>query len=89
MFLASYFPVNLNSFRKLEEYWQNTADISDKQIEQIEFMLERAKPNNWNVWNMWYIFSEELPSYFAGDKTAEQVAEILDSRVQIYLDERK
>lgn len=89
VFIVSYFPVNLNSFRKLEEYWQNTADISEKQIEQVDFMLENAKPDNWYARDIRYIFSEELEPYFAGDKTAEQAAEILDSRVQIYLDERK
>lgn len=32
---------------------------------------------------------EELAPYFAGQKTAEEAAKALDSRVQLYLDERK
>ena len=35
------------------------------------------------------MISEELMPYFAGQKTAEEVAGILNSRVQLYLDERK
>jgi len=31
---------------------------------------------------------EEAAAFFAGDKTAEQVAEIIESRVKIYLSEQ-
>lgn len=33
------------------------------------------------------IIYEELRDYYAGDKTAEEAAEIIDNRVQLYLDE--
>ena len=33
------------------------------------------------------IISEELEAYFLGGRTAEETAQILDSRIQIYLDE--
>ncbi len=33
------------------------------------------------------IISEELDAYFSGDKSARQAAEIIDRRVQVYLDE--
>jgi hypothetical protein len=33
------------------------------------------------------IFGEELAPYFAGQKTADQVAEVIESRVNIYLSE--
>ena len=35
------------------------------------------------------IVAEETASYFDGDKTAEEVAKIIDNRVQLYLDETK
>lgn len=35
------------------------------------------------------ILSEEIPAFFHGDKDAEAVAEIVQRRVQLYLDERK
>lgn len=34
------------------------------------------------------IFTEELPAFYAGDKSAEEVADIIQSRVQLYLDEK-
>lgn len=35
------------------------------------------------------IISEEAAAFFSGDKTAEQTAEVIDSRVQLYLDEHR
>ena len=90
-YIISYLPVNLNSFRQLTKYWQGgeSGGITEKQVEQVNFLLENARPNNWHVQEIKSILSEELAPYFAGDKTAEQAAEILNNRVQIYLDERK
>lgn len=63
--------------------------LTEEQKEQVNFMLERIRPDNWYARNIQNIVSEELEPYFAGEKTAEQAAEILDRRVQLYLDERK
>ncbi len=35
------------------------------------------------------IVYEESGAYFAGDKTEQEVAHIIQSRVQLYLDEKK
>lgn len=35
------------------------------------------------------IIYEEIPAFFDGNKTAEEVAKIIDNRVQLYLDEKK
>ena len=35
------------------------------------------------------IISEEAAAFFSEDKTAEQTAEVIDSRVQLYLDEHR
>ena len=35
------------------------------------------------------IVEEETKPFFDGDKTAEEVAKIIDNRVQLYLDETK
>lgn len=89
-FYFPYFPVNLDSFRHLTEYWSSgSKGITQKQAEQVDFMVENARPDNWRVKEIQSILSEELEPYFAGDKTAEQAAELLHSRVQIYLDETR
>lgn len=67
----------------------NKGGLSGEQEEAFRFLLERARP--WNRYGeevsgmVW----EELAPYFAGQKTAEEAAKALDSRVQLYLDERK
>ena len=35
------------------------------------------------------ILEEELDAFFAGGKSAEDVAKVIDNRVQLYLNERK
>ncbi|MCH5341957.1 MAG: extracellular solute-binding protein [Acetatifactor sp.] len=39
--------------------------------------------------HIWDIVMEEAEAYFAGTKSAEEVAKVIDNRVQLYLDERK
>lgn len=36
---------------------------------------------------LWPIIQEELGAFYSGDKSARQTAEIIDSRIQVYLDE--
>ena len=61
---------------------------TEKQVEQFYFLLEHAQPAKYNAFSITSIIDEELAPYFAGDITAEQAAQILDNRVQLYLDER-
>lgn len=67
--------------------YEDTA-YTQEQVEQFYFLLENAQPDNYKVLHIYGMVSEELAPYFAGDITAEQAAEILDNRVQLYLDER-
>ena len=39
--------------------------------------------------HIWDIVQEEAEAYFNGTKKAEEVAEVIDNRVQLYLDEKK
>lgn len=63
--------------------------LTEKQIRQIDFLLENVQPDNWHVREIQSFFWEELAPYFAGDRTAQEVAKTLDGRVQNYLDEKK
>lgn len=62
--------------------------LTEKQLEEIDFLLENIRPGNWYAALIRGIIWEELEPYFVGDKTAEQAA-VLNNRVQLYLDERK
>lgn len=63
--------------------------LSEKHLEEIGFLLDNIRPDNWYAGQISDIIWEELEPYFAGDKTAEQAAALLNNRVQVYLDERK
>ena len=57
-------------------------------IEEYLALVETCKPaQNWRYTMVGTILSEELQSYFAGDKSAQEVAGIIQSRMQLYLDE--
>lgn len=61
---------------------------SEQQAEDFRCMLENSRPANWYVSEIQDMVYEELAPYFEGQCSAEAAAEILDNRVQLYLDER-
>lgn len=67
----------------------DTESLTAEQVAQLNTMLEQAVSGNRYAREIQGMISEELMPYFAGQKTAEEVAGILNSRVQLYLDERK
>ena len=64
------------------------APYTEEQEQWFRFLLENAQPSKFYVSAISGMIWEELAPYFAGDITAEQAAEKLDNRVQLYLDER-
>lgn len=59
-------------------------------LEEYLAFIDTCEPaQNWRYTMVGSILSEELQPYFAGDKSAKEVAEIIQSRVQIYLGESK
>lgn len=64
------------------------APYTKEQEQWFCFLLENAQPAKFHVSAITGMISEELAPYFAGDITAEEAAEKLDNRVQLYLDER-
>lgn len=64
------------------------APYTEEQEQWFHFLLDNAQPAKFNISAISGMVSEELAPYFAGDITAEQAAEKLDNRVQLYLNER-
>lgn len=60
---------------------------TDEMIEQFYFLLEHAEQGNYYAQAIFNIVSEELTPFFAGSVSADEAAEKLDNRVQLYLDE--
>ncbi len=57
--------------------------------EEYKSILEQAVPRAQNTFYIEEIIVEEADSFISGDKTAAQVAEIIQNRVQLYLDEQR
>lgn len=67
--------------------WQEDG-LDQEQLKTLEKLLEQAQPYKFNAMELGSIMEEELAPYFSGDRSLEKTVEILDSRIQIYLDER-
>ena len=57
----------------------------DKLVNYI-FSINNCYYSNTDITN---IINEEMPSYFSGQKSAQEVAKIIQSRAQIYVNERR
>lgn len=98
---SANFPVNQAALETLIDYelgekpdeeWlpeeMHTSSYADSQREQFAFLIENAQPAL-DLGEITAMVEEELDPFFAGSRTAQEVAETLDKRVQLYLDERK
>ncbi len=68
------------------------ADIyaaTPEQIEELRTLIELARPVNSSDSQILQIISEEAQAYFKDKKTAEEVAKIIQSRVNLYVNENR
>lgn len=61
--------------------------LSKENAEKLMLLAEEATPINYELFDIADIISEELKPFFLGEKTAEEAVNIMNSRVQIYLNE--
>lgn len=61
--------------------------VEAEKLEQLYAMLLSARPQETNMNGVTDIVLEEVPAYFTGGKTAQEVCGIVQNRVQLYLDE--
>ncbi len=64
-------------------------NFTEEDKEQLLYILDHAVPSA-GIWKdrvLWGIFVEELNSFMSGDKTAEDMARVLQNRVTTYLNE--
>lgn len=66
----------------------NNQEITEEKLEQLLRAIDGAKPIEIGDNDLLLMVSEELETFFAGEKTAEEAAKILHNRVQNMLDER-
>lgn len=63
--------------------------LTDADIERVRNLILSANQKAGDLADIEEILSEELESFFAGQKSAEDVAKIIQSRVSIYLNEKQ
>ncbi len=89
-----YLDENGNKVEHDDYYYINGEDILlepmtqaqvDKLVNYI-FSINNCYYSNTDITN---IINEEMPSYFSGQKSAQEVAKIIQSRAQIYVNERR
>lgn len=61
--------------------------LDQKQLEQVIALVESATETPFENVAVMNIINEEMGSYFSGQKTAEDVAAIIQNRVQLYVKE--
>lgn len=89
---------NGNQVAETKSYFSNyglTGEIyaiSEEQADQVRYLLENAR-GRYNITSfqtsMFGIIMEEAQSYFAGQKTAVEVASIIQNRIEIYVNESR
>lgn len=63
--------------------------LTKERADEIEEFLENARALPYKTEPILAIIREEAKEYFNGNKSKEQVAEIIENRVQLYLDEQR
>lgn len=68
--------------------WSYTYHVPTKEeVEQIKELIAHARPANSSNEEIMNIITEEAAPYFKGQKSASDVAAIIQSRVQLFVDE--
>lgn len=64
-------------------------DVTQDDIDKINNLIDTISGSQYYDDKVSTIISEETGAYFAGEKTAEQVAELINNRVSIYVNESR
>lgn len=70
------------------KYDINVYAATEEEIEQLMECIQCATLVDYDHWEIDYIIREEAEAYYAGDKSVDEVAEIIQNRVQNYLREQ-
>ena len=69
-------------------FTRETLTITDSEIAILEDIIYNGNLSNTLLdYSIWDVIREETDAYFAGDKSAEETAHVIQSRVQLILDE--
>lgn len=71
-----------------ETYLTIEFEITESQKQRLAKMLEEAIPDSYENYSIRKIIRQEVQPFFMGDKELDGVCEIIQNRVQLYLDEQ-
>jgi ABC-type glycerol-3-phosphate transport system substrate-binding protein len=84
-----YYSIRQDAFEaRLDSWWDNAPDCTEEQKQQIKDLVYGACQDITWFSPVIDIILEEVPAFFAGDKTAQETADIIENRVNIYLSEQ-
>lgn len=63
--------------------------LSREQVDQLVDVITSAKKKNYSNTDIENIINEETAAFFEGQKSAKDVAQIIQSRAQIFVDEHR
>ena len=63
-------------------------DATQEEIDRIFELIEGMQLTDMDM-DVFFIIKEEIEAYFKDQKSIEEVAQIIQSRVQIYVDENR
>lgn len=81
-------PVLKSAFEELVDYYSQAYDMAQEDIDTLRYIAENAAGTVLADPALIELITGELNAYVSGDKTAQAVAEQLQSRVGIYLSEQ-
>uniref|UniRef100_UPI004055DDD1 ABC transporter substrate-binding protein n=1 Tax=Acetatifactor sp. TaxID=1872090 RepID=UPI004055DDD1 len=62
--------------------------LSQESLEKLKDLLYHARPTVHDTEGISHIIEEETPAFFAGEKSAQEVLDIVQNRAQLYMDEK-
>lgn len=94
--LILVFPQSLGIFkafiheRRRLPYQNMTLEIysaTDEELKQLRSLIENAEPADLRTPGIYEILQEEAKTFFSGQKTAKEAAEVMQNRVSLYIRE--
>ena len=79
---------NRMSYEAMELYGSHTTELDYSAIDDYKAMIASCSTISTTDTAISVIIKEEMPAYFSGQKTIDEVIDIIENRVQLFLNER-
>lgn len=80
---------DLGGYVQIGDWVYNTHTTTEEETDRVEELVRIAKPaSNYDI-EILNIVNEEVSAFFNGHKSAEEVASLIQKRVQLYVDENR